>query len=417
MARRPTEREQLPDPTERLDLNALGELTSPSAQRRIAKARQSNLQKFLGINPKAGKPGKPAARGKAAPDGALVEYIDRRSAWFTDPEQFPAGAGMEAKLKFCLNFAVLAPSSHNSQPWRFRIDERVCEVWADRRKALPVADPEDRELTISCGCALEHLRVALRRYGLDTLVRVLPDPSRPDLLARVLVRGKREASLDDVRMFEAIMTRRTTRTPFAARAVPASGVAAISEAAGEAGGPGVGLAAVAGEDARGRLARLIHEADVVQLGSRAFRRELALWMHHNRSGARDGMPGYALGMSELESLAAPLVVRTFDVGEGRGARDEDLARHSPVLGVVGSERDDADAWVRSGRALAAGLLRGAMLGVTASYLNQPVEVPEMRVHLKRLVPEAGWPQVVLRMGYGPPAPRTPRHGVDEVLDH
>ncbi len=413
MPRREPEREPLPDPRARLELSELGELTAPGARRRLA-ARQTPLQKFLGLKP---KPGKPARRATAAEARPPAEHLDAKSPWRTDPDAFPRDAGMEAKLKFCLNFAVLAPSSHNSQPWRFRIDGKTCEVWADRRKALPVADPEDRELTISCGCALEFLRTALRRFGLEEQIRLLPDPRRPDLLARVLVRGPRESTLEDTRMFEAIAARRTTRTPFAARAVAASAVKTIEAAAAEAGGPGVVLATVAGDQPRARLARLVHEADVVQLGSRAFRRELALWMHHNRSGAKDGLPGYAYGMSELESLAAPLVVRTFDVGEGRGARDEHLAQHSPVLAVLGSERDDTESWLRAGRGLAAALLRAAVLGLTASYLNQPVEVPEMRVHLKRLVPEVGWPQIVLRMGYGPLTARTPRHTVAEVLDH
>jgi hypothetical protein len=416
MARSPRpsdDREPPPDPRARLDLNELGELSAPGARRRKA-AKPSKLREFLGLKPaRAGAAStRPAAKAKVRE----TEYVDERSPWFTKAAEFPAESGMEAKLKFCLRYAVLAPSSHNSQPWRFAIDGRTCLLWADRTKALPVSDPEDRELTISCGCALAALRVTLRRFGLEATVKHLPDPKRPDLLARVKVDGpmRNPPSAEDLRQFEAIADRRTTRQRFEPRSVPASIVKALADAAEEA---GAAFVPVIGDEQRTRLARLIHEADVLQLGGRAFRRELAMWLHHNRSKAHDGIPGYAMGMNELQSLAAPLVVRTFDLGSGRGAQDEQLALHSPLLAVIGSERDDPAAWLKVGEGLMAVLLKATSVGLTASYLNQPVEVPEMRVHLKRLMPESGWPQIVMRMGFGPKSPHTPRRSVDEVMLH
>jgi hypothetical protein len=47
--------------------------------------------------------------------------------------------------------AVRAPSSHNTQPSWFRCAGETIELYADRSRALPVNDPFDRELTISCG--------------------------------------------------------------------------------------------------------------------------------------------------------------------------------------------------------------------------------------------------------------------------
>jgi nitroreductase len=412
MARRNAENDPPPDPHARLELSEAGDLRDPTARAKRS-SKGDKLREFLGL--KAIEPARGKARA-AKPAGPVIEeHLAADSPWRTDPEGFPAAQGMEAKLRFCLHFAVLAPSSHNSQPWQFEIDGRTCDVYADRTKALAVSDPEDRELTISCGCALWFLRTALRRYGLEERVKLLPDARKPDLLARVTVVGAREARIEDRRLFEAILSRRTVRKAFEPRAVPASLVRELVEIAGEAGGGSARFVPVAGEEPRKRLARLVHEADVIQLGNRAFRRELAMWMHHNRTHSADGLPGYALGMSELESLAAPLVVRTFDTGEGRGAKDEQLALHSPLLAVLGSERDDAEAWLNTGQALGAVLLRATLGGVSASYLNQPVEQPELRVHLKRLMPEIAWPQLVLRMGFGPAVGRTPRRGVGQVL--
>ena len=88
------------------------------------------------------------------------------------------------KLRFFLNYAVLAPSSHNTQPWLFRVVDDTAELYADRNRALRVVDPDDRELVISCGAALHHLRTAVRYFGHDDETGIASD-GHPDLLATV----------------------------------------------------------------------------------------------------------------------------------------------------------------------------------------------------------------------------------------
>src|SRR5262245_51774724 len=75
--------------------------------------------------------------------------------------------------------AVRAPSSHNTQPWLFRVREAAVEIHADLARALPVNDPHNRELYISCGAALFNLEVAAARAGVGTKTTPLPDPSNP----------------------------------------------------------------------------------------------------------------------------------------------------------------------------------------------------------------------------------------------
>ena len=94
------------------------------------------------------------------------------NAWSVDPRGFPGDGSPEEQLAFALGYAVLAPSGHNTQPWRFRIHGDVVEVRADRTCALPVLDPADRELILSCGAALFFLRIALRGV-------FRPRPQRP----------------------------------------------------------------------------------------------------------------------------------------------------------------------------------------------------------------------------------------------
>lgn len=62
-------------------------------------------------------------------------------SWQVDPAGFPADGGSEDQLRFALRYAVLAPSGHNTQPWRFHVDGDSVEVHADRMRALSVVDP------------------------------------------------------------------------------------------------------------------------------------------------------------------------------------------------------------------------------------------------------------------------------------
>lgn len=95
-------------------------------------------------------------------------------AWNLSENQFPGGSNVD-KLRFLLSFAILAPSTHNTQPWLFKIvnNDSLIELYADRTRGLPVVDPDDRELTISCGAALCYLQIALRYFGFRYNVELL----------------------------------------------------------------------------------------------------------------------------------------------------------------------------------------------------------------------------------------------------
>lgn len=345
-------------------------------------------------------------------------------AWNVSEEDWPAGGTPEEQLCYLLRWAILAPSSHNTQPWLFQIDEGELEIRPDLTRSLAVVDPDDREMVMSCGAALFHLRVALRRFGHEGEIETLtetPDPfplapvrSVARELARVRLGGEHEPDDDELRLFEAIPRRRTNRQPFEDRPVPEALLEDLRAAARE---EGAWLEIVEGEERRVALADLIADGDRRQAADSSFRRELASWIHPSRTRSRDGMPGYALDIGELTSYAAPFVVRTFDWGDRQAAEDRQLAEGSPVLAVLGTGRDSVAAWLDAGQGLDRVLLRATADGVSASYLNQPIERPELRPRVQELLDRSGRPQLVVRMGYGPEVEQpTPRRPVEEVLE-
>jgi hypothetical protein len=329
-----------------------------------------------------------------------------------DETEFPATGTEAEQLRFLLRYAVLAPSSHNSQPWSFRLENGGVALFADRRRRLPVVDPDDRALVISCGAALYHLRLAMTHFGRRPSVALLPAGGHPDLLAMVSPGGPARPTPQEREMFRAIPRRHTNRRPFRRLGVPRS---VLDELQATAAREGAWLHVVDGEPARHAVADLVAEGDRIQTSDPAFRRELAAWMRPNDSDLPDGIPGYAFGFGDLMAAVGPFVVRTFDMGRGIAARDRDLATGSPVLAVLGTDADDAGAWLAAGQALAAVLLLARSEEVWASFLNQPIEVPLLRPRLRDLLGRRGHPQLLLRMGYGNPVEPTPRRDVGDVV--
>ena len=340
--------------------------------------------------------------------------------WDIDVADFPTDGSPAEKLAHAVRYAVLAPSSHNSQPWIFHLEGNELELRADRTRALPVLDPEDRELVMSCGAALFTLRIALRAFGLLPAVHALlptsvHDPlgvrTVPDVLARITVRDGPPPTADEEELFQAIPRRHTNRARFAAGRVGEKLVDALAHEAEE---EGAWLAPVEGDDGRAALADLVAQADAEQAADPRFRRELAAWVHAGRTRSGDGMPAYALGIHGPRALLAPLVVRTFDWGDGQAARDRQLAEGSPLLAILGTPRDDPAAWLEAGQALARVLLRACAADLSGSFLNQPVELPHLRNRVAEIADRRGYPQLVLRLGIGPETQPTPRRPLDEV---
>jgi hypothetical protein len=88
--------------------------------------------------------------------------------------------------------ATRAPSVHNTQPWRWRIGPHSVDLHADWDRHLPATDPDRRDLVLSCGVALHHLRVALAATGLHTEIDRFPDPEDCGHLATVEFQPDRE---------------------------------------------------------------------------------------------------------------------------------------------------------------------------------------------------------------------------------
>lgn len=333
------------------------------------------------------------------------------SPWAIEEADFPAFGHSVDQLRFLVGYAVLAPSGHNAQPWFFCIYPDRIEVFADRTRALPVVDPYDRALVMSCGAAVANLALAAAHFGLRVAID-LPHSYHDDLLAtvRLLGRCERDESTED--LFHAIVHRRTNRRPFLDEIPPIGLIERASTLASE---HDVHIHWIVDAATKHVLAQLIAEGDRAQLADPRFRRELASWVHSRRSASRDGLSGYAMGMPDVLSPVGALVIRTFDVGKGQAAKDVALAEGSPVLAVFSTDHDEPAQWLATGQAMQKVLLAITAAGFSASFLNQPIEVDFLRPSLALTLGTTRYPQLMIRIGRGPAIEPALRRPVRDVI--
>ena len=303
--------------------------------------------------------------------------------------------------------AVAAPSIHNTQPWLFRARGDVVEVLVDPARRLAAVDPDGREMLVSVGAALFNLRVAVLAHGRQPVVALMPDPTQPELVARVRLGPNRAPAASVAALAAAIPLRHTNRRPYQDQPVPPAvrtelGVAAEREGA---------ALLVADDELRSAVVSLVRTADNDMRDHPAYRAELAAWTTPGGVGRRDGVPRQAFGPRDPRRV---IPLRDFSLGN---AAPSATARFEPdptviLLFTAGDTRAD---WVRAGSALERLWLTATIRGLAATPLSQVVEVPRLRGLLAD--PARGWIlQTVLRVGY--PSTRvlaTPRRALDEVI--
>ena len=316
-----------------------------------------------------------------------------------------------ADVRWAIAQATRAPSIHNTQPWRFRWDGRAFELHADTRRGLTAADPEGRELVLSCGAALFNLRLAVRKLGYTPRVELLPSAAHPRLLARILVEPGQPADVVTRRMYAAMTRRHTHRGEFEDRPLTAGLAVALQEAAAE---EGASLLYVHDPGQRHRLLQIARAAERQLAADERVRAEIAAWTPGPAAGRRDGVPATAYA-AEPTSLVDDLPGRDFDLGRGYG-RIESAEQPPGGLAVLISARDLQVDWLQAGQALERVLVVAAERSAYAAMHSQAIEIPNLRDEIRRELCTTGYPQILLRFGYSINAASTPRRPVDDVLE-
>lgn len=334
----------------------------------------------------------------------------------THPAPTPSSAPRPAPPDPCVraleraaDLAVLAPSVHNTQPWRIVMHLDRMELRADWSRQLGALDPQGRALFQSVGAALFNARVALAAEDWAVQVERLPVPSDPDLLAVVHpVAGRPDGAL--AALAPVIEQRRTNRRHYSPEPVPDDVVRLLTAAAVAEEST---LVPVLQEGHRRLVARLTQQADEAQNASPAYRAELRRWTTRP-AGAGDGVPGSVVPHVD-GGPGEDVPLRDFDTQGGGALPPGHGSAAEQTLVLLTTQEDDPGSWLRSGEALQRVLLELTRLGWAASPVTQAIEVPVTRTRLRSALTWDAHPQMLLRIGRAEPTGPVPRRPREDAV--
>ncbi|MEU9190209.1 nitroreductase family protein [Streptomyces sp. NPDC048484] len=318
-----------------------------------------------------------------------------------------------ATLEACVSAAVAAPSFFNTQPWDYRLDADTTtfEVRAAPERSLRHADPVGRALHLSVGASVFNLRVAIAHFGWSPVVRLLPSPEDPGLLALVRLTAplRRHGSGHRADLYPAIWRRHSSRFPFSEHPVPSPVRVELAEAAHA---DGATLAFPTSVETA-RMLRVAAEAEHRNRIDPDRGTESRRWVHSDADDSADtGLPRTVLGPQDARERTP---MRDFTAQRHQERLPARTFESAPVIALLTTEHDRRTDWLRAGQALEHVLLVATVHGLRASLLHQPMEWPDLRRGLTPVPDHTGHAQILIRLGYGVQGPATPRRAPQSPL--
>jgi hypothetical protein len=317
-----------------------------------------------------------------------------------------AGAPLMREL---VRYATLAPSSHNTQCWKFRLEDGAIAILPDLSRRCPAVDPDDHHLYVSLGCAAENLIQAAAAKGLmghaafdprGNALRVALEPTRP--LASTL--------------FQAIPERQSTRAEYDGQAVARQELRLL-ETAGA--GSGVQVMLLTERQAMEKVLEYVVQGNTAQMNDPAFVAELKEWIRfssHDAVRSGDGLYAASSGNPTAPAWLGSLLFSLFFTPKSENDKYAKHVRSSAGIAIFVSETPGPARWMEVGRCYQRFALQSAALGIRNAMVNQPVEVPALRPQFAAFLGVGTRrPDLVVRFGRGPKLPSSLRRPVAAVL--
>ena len=322
--------------------------------------------------------------------------------WKINPKDFPERGGRAEQIRFLLRYALLAPSTRNTQPWMFESDNTRVRMYADFSRWPPVADPDQRELHVSLGCALENLLIASEQFKLGHSVKAFPRSPKGNLVAEITYIDKFQAdAARPVRLFEAITRRRTDHQVYDARPVSDTILKQIRSVCADR---DVSVLLTRDAEIRTAVDKLMLRADALAFANADWRAEFA-----------DSVGSGGFGTSWMLSMLGQFAISHLNVGATIAKHDHESLMSSSVFGMIGSRGSGPRAWVRAGQVLERAWLMATSHGLVMQPISQLLQMEPTREACAKLFRAGGAPIVPFRLGYprNKPDP-TPRFDLADV---
>jgi len=321
-----------------------------------------------------------------------------------------------------VHYATLAPSSHNTQCWRFRINEAVntITVLPDFKRRCPTVDPDDHHLFVTLGCAVENLVVAAQAHGYNPKV----DASSPEdgIHIKLYPGDGSPAAKTTEELFEAIPKRQVSRCEYDGKPLSQEELRQLEEAGTSTSEDvNVRVLLITDRDKMNHIRDHVIGSNTVQMNDANFKNELCSWVRFNENDATahgDGLYGKCTGNPALPTVIGKMI---FNLVARAGTENKKIVKQvesSAGFAVFVSARNDPRHWVEAGRCYERFALTATVLGIRNAFLNQPVEVEEARPQFSAMVglEQMERPDLIVRFGKGPAMQVSPRRPVEDVVE-
>ncbi len=328
--------------------------------------------------------------------------------WRQDAVTTLSEAALGRELVRC---ATLAPSSHNTQCWKFAlgIPGQSISILPDLARRCPAVDPDDHHVFVSLGCATENLVQAALAHGLrgDALFEPAADA------VHVTLTPTRAQSTP---LFMAIPSRQCTRGDYDGKPLSSDELALLQRAGSS---DTVRLLMLTDRQAMEQTLEYVIQGNTAQLADAAFVEELKDWIRFNGTDAvrlRDGLYSVSSGNPDIPSWIGDVAFRWLLTTKGENDKYARQVRSSAGIAVFVGQTADKANWVEVGRCYERFALHATALGIRNAFLNQPIEVAAVRPPFAKTLGLSGQrPDLVVRFGRGPVLPRSLRRPVEAVL--
>jgi len=325
-------------------------------------------------------------------------YMPNYEAWSISHEMFDALTSKEQKLRFIIRYAVLAPSSHNSQPWSFQVSQDYIDLIPDLTRALEISDADHRQLHVSMGAALENLLIAAAYFGYTTQVQYLlgrvPDTEE----VRVLFSEHDEKKAwGDTRLIQAILERHTNRGAYTDQMPDPTFVALVRAMSTDA----IRIDLITDQIKKQTLADITVRAGIEAMEDPRFRAELSRYLKNNKTKSPLGMPAFGMGIPTSLSFLVPFLVKFVNINKLREKTDRALlTEYTPMIMVLSTPHDTPEYWIRTGQLYERIALEATARSMHTNPLAAAIQIGEFHKELQATLGLKGMrPQFFARLGF------------------
>jgi hypothetical protein len=342
----------------------------------------------------------------SANSGAPIHDAAVKQTWRLGPLEGLQGAALGAEL---VRYATLAPSSHNTQCWKFAVENDAITILPDLSRRCPAVDPDDHHLFVSLGCAAENLMQAAQALGSRCEARF--DEARSGVRIALT-----PATPEVSELFRAIPSRQCTRAEYDGKPLASDELKRLEAAAAS---ERVRMLLLTDRPTLEKVLDFAVQGNTAQMNDRAFVDELKRWIRFNSADAvrlGDGLFSGSTGNPELPAWLGGLMFDLFFTPNAENGKYTRQLRSSAGVAVFAGAKEDVSHWVEVGRCYERFALQATALGIRTAHVNMPVEVATLRpkfgeaIGLGRMRPD-----LVIRFGRGPTLPRSLRRPVPAVL--